>query len=98
MQRGASVLRSVGLRYSGYTNVTFTGDVPAEGNRADEVDADKIATESASEDFRYLLTAHGDFGRRHPAIIQHERAWPTALSEARNADVRSLLGSARLAG
>ncbi len=48
------------------TLLTLAGDIPAEGDRADEVHADKIRAESASQSFRYLITEHGDPGREHP--------------------------------
>jgi hypothetical protein len=69
---------SAGARYSGYVDIALAGDIPAEGYRADELHADKIRAEGASESFRYLITEHGDFGREHPAIIRHARARLTA--------------------
>jgi hypothetical protein len=45
-----------GARYSGYVDIALAGDIPAEGDRADEVHADKIRAESASQSFRYLIT------------------------------------------
>jgi len=57
-------------RYRGDVDVTLAGDIPAQRNRADEVQADKIRTEGASQNFRYLITEHGDFARDDHA---HER-------------------------
>jgi hypothetical protein len=77
-----------GARYSGYVDIALAGDIPAEGDRADEVHADKIRAESASQSFRYLITEHGDLGREHPAIIRHARGRLTA-HHADPVDVRA---------
>src|SRR5262249_5254175 len=58
----------------GDVEVALTGDISAEGDRADEVDADRVAAECAGKSVCQPVTERGDLVRGHSGITGHGRA------------------------